>query len=71
MFLSVTYKYFAISLIWQNSFLITVHFALQFLDMIAGNVLVILHHLVNDSVRSQLNDTVGHGFNKLMVVAGE
>ena len=39
--------------------------------MIGGDVLIILHHLVNDAVGCQLDDTVGYSLNELMVVRRE
>ena len=39
--------------------------------MVAGNVLVVFHHLVDNAVGSEFDDTVGYGFDKLVVMAGE
>ena len=47
---------------------VTVHTCTHLLDMIRRNVLVVAHHLVDDSIRSQFDDTVGHRFDKLVVV---
>lgn len=47
---------------------VTVHTCAHLLDVIRRNVFVVAHHLVNDSIRSQFDDTVGHRFDKLVVV---
>ena len=36
--------------------------------MIGRDIVIILHHLVDDSVGRQFNDAIGHGLDELMVV---
>ena len=52
-------------------FLIPVHSCFKFLDVVAGNVLVVFHHLVDNAVGGEFDDTVGYGFDELVVMAGE
>ena len=39
--------------------------------MIAGDVLVVFHHLVDDTVRSKFDDTVRYGLDEFVVVRSE
>ena len=50
-----------------NTYL-TIHFCSQLLDMIRSNIFIIFHHLINNTVRSQFDDTVGNRLDKLMVM---
>ena len=36
-----------------------------------GDIVIVVHDLVDDAVWCQLNDTSRHGLDELMVVAGE
>ena len=48
--------------------LIAIHTSAKFLDVIAGDVFVVLHHLVDDTIWSKLDDTVRNGLDELVVV---
>ena len=48
-----------------------IHAGFLLLDGIVVDVVVILHQLVDGAVRGEFYDTVGHGLDELMVVAGE
>ena len=37
-----------------------VHARTHFFDVVAGNVIIVVHHLVDDAIRSQFDNTVGH-----------
>ena len=50
------------------SLIIAIHTSTKFLDMVAGDVFVVLHHLVDNTVWSELDDTVRNGLNELVVV---
>ena len=39
--------------------------------MVAGDVFIVLHHLVDDAIGSELDDAVGHGLDELVVVTAE
>ena len=51
--------------------IIAIHTSAKFLDVVAGDVFVVLHHLVDDTVWSELDDTVRNGLNELVVVRSE
>ena len=40
-------------------------------DGVIGDVVIVVHTLVDDALRGELNHAVGHGLDKLMVVRGE
>ena len=40
-------------------------------DRIRSDVFIVFHHLVNDTIRCQFNNTVRHRFNKFVVVGRE
>lgn len=48
-----------------------VHLRLEFLDFLVVDVVVVIHELVDSSLRCELNDSVGYGLDKLVVVARE
>ena len=54
-----------------SELLIAIHASAHFLDMVASDIFVVLHHLVDDAVRSEFDDTVGHGLDELVVVRSE
>ena len=47
---------------------VTVHPGTHFLDVVGCDVFVVFHHLVDDTVRGQLDDAVGHRLDEFMVV---
>ena len=55
----------------KNNFLLFIHAGAHLFDEVTGDVLVILHHLVDDAVRGELDDAVGHGLDEFVVVAAE
>ena len=36
--------------------------------MLARDIFIVFHHLVDDTIRSQFNDTVGYRLNELVVM---
>ena len=55
----------------QNNFLLFIHAGAHLFDEVAGDVFVVLHHLVDDAIGSELDDAVGYGLDELVVVATE
>ena len=51
--------------------MVAIHTGTHFLDVFAGDVFVVLHHLVDDTVRGKLDDAVGHGLDEFVVVRSE
>ena len=49
----------------------SIHAGAHLCDEVTGDVFVILHHLVDDAARGELDDAVGHGLDELVVVAAE
>ena len=45
-----------------------VYLASQFLDVVAVDVVVVLHELVDVSLGAKLDDAVGYGLDELVVV---
>ena len=56
---------------FSKIFLIPVHSCFKLLDVVASNVLVVFHHLVDNAVGGELDDAVGYGFDELVVMARE
>ena len=50
---------------------VSVHLRPQFLNMVGSDIFVIFHHLVDDTVRCQFDDTVGNRLDKLVVMRRE
>ena len=48
-----------------------IHLGSQLFDVVGSNVLVIFHHLVDDTIRSQFNHTISNGLNKFVVMRRE
>ena len=51
--------------------IISIHTRTHFFNMIRSDVFIVFHHLVNDTIRGQFNNTVRHRFNKFVVVGRE
>ena len=51
--------------------IIAIHTSAKFLDVVACDVFVVLHHLIDDTVWSELDDAVRNGLNELVVVRSE
>ena len=52
----------------RPSHLISIHPGTHFLDMVGCDIFIVFHHLIDNAVRSQFDNAVSHGFDKLMVV---
>ena len=39
--------------------------------MVGRDVVIILHHLIDNAIRSEFDDAIGYGLDKFMVVAGK
>ena len=55
----------------KNNSLLTIHPRSHLLDLVAGDVFIIFHHLVDDAIRGELDDAVGHGLDEFVVVTAE
>ena len=60
-----------LSLLSLFQLLIAIHTSAKFLDVVACDVFVVLHHLVDDTVWSELDDTVRNGLDELVVMRSE
>ena len=62
---------FSLLLCQINNFLRSIHASAHLFDLVTGDVFIVFHHLVDDAIRSQLDDAVGNGLNELVVVTAE
>ena len=51
--------------------LLPIHTGTHLTDVVTGDVVIIVHHLVDDAIGGELYDAVGHSLYELMVVAAE
>ena len=50
---------------------LTIHTSSHLFDEVAGDVFVVLHHLVDDAIRSEFDDAISYGLDEFVVVAAE
>ena len=63
---------FAVTLSAKSSFiLLCVHLFFELLDLVAHDVVVVIHEFVNGTVGGKFDDTISNGLDKLVVMAGK